>query len=217
MEKISLIFKEFGVFVLVGVIGVGVIFLGMWGVMGSEKATVEIVKGDGIGASNIGTSNIGTSNIGTSNIGEENEIQIVVDLAGAVEKPGVYKLPSGSRIGDVLVMGGGLASGADREWVAKTLNLAEVVEDGEKVYIPSREVNSNIATSNLVIKEGQKSGKVNINTASLAQLDGLEGIGGVRAKLIMDNRPYSKIDDLVSKAKIPESVYEKIKGSVTIY
>lgn len=198
MEKISLYIKEFGVFVLVGVIGIAVIFLGVWGVMGSEKATVEVIKSQNKEQSNI----------------EYREGQITVDVAGAVEKPGVYQLPSGSRIGDVLVMGGGLASGADREWVAKTLNLAEVVEDGEKVYIPMMGIER---TENKNVEYRESQGKVNINTASLAQLDGLDGIGGVRAKLIMDNRPYSKVSDLVDKAKIPESVYEKIRDSVTIY
>ncbi len=199
MEKISLIVKEFGVFILVGMVGVGIVLYGLWGVIGSEKATVEIIKNQDLGSS-----------IGSVGL-------ITVDVSGAVEKPGVYQLPSGSRIGDALVAGGGLSGDADREWVAKTINLAEVVEDGEKVYIPSIQTISDSVSQKTGVSVSQKSGMVNINTASLTELDGLEGIGEVRAKTILDNRPYSKIDDLVDKAKIPEGVYEKIKDKITVY
>ena len=170
--------------------------------MGSEKAVVEIV-----------TSN---SPITNSQI-LQSETQIVVDVAGAVEKPGVYKLPVDSRIGDALVMAGGLAGEADREWVAATLNLAEPVKDGGKVYIPYRDEKRNIGNSNTLIAEKQKNGKVNINTASEGELDTLVGIGEVRAQAIIANRPYGDIEELVSKAKIPQSVYEKIRDNISVY
>lgn len=196
MEKISLIIKEFGIFVLIGVVGIGLIVYALWSQLKPEEARVEIVKNQDLASSN-------------------QSGQVVVDLAGAVEKPGVYKMPPGSRIGDVLVAGGGLASTADREWVAKTLNLAEEVKDGQKVYIPEKQTTK---SANQNITELPKaSGKVNINTASLTELDNLEGIGEVRARLIMDNRPYGKIEELMSKAKIAETVYEKIKDKITIY
>ena len=200
MEKISLFIREFGALIIAGVVGIGILIYGLWGVLAPEKVKVEIVK-----------SNIGNSNTVIS------EMQIVVDIAGAVEKPGVYKLPSGSRIGDALVMAGGLSAKADREWVAKTMNLAEVVEDGEKVYIPAIQIISDSVSQKVSVSESQKSGKVNINTASESELDSLEGVGEVRSKLILDNRPYSKVSDLVEKAKIPESVYEKIKDKISVY
>lgn len=196
MEKISLIIKEFGIFVLIGVVGIGLIVYALWSQLKPEDARVEIVKNQDVASSN-------------------QSGQVVVDLAGAVEKPGVYKMPPGSRIGDVLVAGGGLASTADREWVAKTLNLAEEVKDGHKVYIPEKQT-ANPVNQNIT-ELPKASGKVNINTASLTELDSLEGIGEVRARLIMDNRPYGKIEELMSKAKIPETVYEKIKDKITIY
>ena len=200
MEKISLFIREFGALIIAGVVGIGILIYGLWGVLAPEKVKVEIVK-----------SNIGNSDTVIS------EMQIVVDIAGAVEKPGVYKLPSGSRIGDALVMAGGLSAKADREWVAKTMNLAEVVEDGEKVYIPAIQIISDSVSQKVSVSESQKSGKVNINTASESELDSLEGVGEVRSKLILDNRPYSKVSDLVEKAKIPESVYEKIKDKISVY
>ena len=216
MEKIVDFLREFGVLIIVGVVGSGILIFGLWGVMG-ERATVEIVKG-------------GSQPVRSDLVGSENDLQptrsdllITVDVAGAVQKPGVYKLPNGSRIGDALVMAGGLGEKADREWVSKTINLAEVVKDGGKIYLPVyKETPSQIESKGVSlggqgVTLGITSKKININTASLSELDSLVGIGEVRARTIMDNRPYSDTNDLVTKAKIPQSVYEKIKDLVTVY
>ncbi len=112
-------------------------------------------------------------------------------------------------------MAGGLAASADRSWVAATLNLAEKLEDGEKVYIP--ENSDNRTTQSIGVSETQKYQKININKVSLSELDSLMGIGASRAQAIVDNRPYSKTEEIVSKAKIPESVYEKIRDSISVY
>lgn len=146
-------------------------------------------------------------------ISGEEEGTIWVDLAGAVMQPGVYELPSGSRYKDLLARAGGLSAGADREWVEKNLNLAEKLEDSAKVYIPSQnETTSNVAGESTVV-----SGKININTASLSELDTLWGIGEVRAKDMVDNRPYSSIDELLSKKVIPSNVFEKIEDEITVF
>lgn len=204
MEKIVLILKEFGIFIGVGLVGLAIMGYGVIGSGSKEEAKVEIVR-SGV-----------QENVEQQNMEYGNK-EILVDIAGGVEKPGLYKLQSGSRIGDVIVMAGGFSQQADLDWVAQTLNLAEVLKDGGKVYIPIRNVDSNIATSNIGKEERQGQGKVNINTASVGELDSLAGIGEVRAKAIVDNRPYSKLEELVSKAKIPESVFEKIKDQVSVY
>jgi competence protein ComEA len=198
VEKIIQFLKQYGVLVGIGLVGVGVLIYGVYLEVSAEKPVVEIVKGDG-----------------KSEKGESAEI--MVDVAGAVEKPGLYKLTSGSRIGDALVMAGGLSATADREWVAKSINLAEVLKDGGKVYVPVLYKDDPSQTQSKGSSLGTANNKININTASMSELDGLMGIGEVRARLIMDNRPYSNIDELVSKAKIPQSVYEEIKDSVSIY
>src|SRR3989339_1653912 len=61
--------------------------------------------------------------------------EMVVDVSGAVEKPGVYRLGQGSRIVDALAAAGGLSSEADRDFLSKTINLSQLVTDGMKVYI----------------------------------------------------------------------------------
>ncbi len=193
MEKISDFLREFGVIVVVGLIGGGILIYGLWGVVGGEQATVEIVKN------------------------EPQTGEIVVDVAGAVEKPGVYTLPSGSRIGEALVVAGGLSAQADREWVAKTINLAKEIKDQEKIYIPAVQQVSGSGGQKVRESVDQINDKVNINTASVGELDGLVGIGEVRAQNIVANRPYGTTAEIVSKAKIPESVYEEIKDSLTLY
>ena len=187
MDKIILFLRQFGWIVIVGLIGCGTLIYGLWGQIVPQESVVEIIKG-----------------------GNSDNLEIVIDVSGAVEKPGLYKLQNGSRIGDALVMAGGLSAGADREWVGKTINLAEILKDGGKVYIPEK----NSASGGGGVND---SGLVNINTGTLGELDGLTGIGEVRAKTIMDNRPYSNVDELVSKAKIPESVVEKIKDQISVY
>jgi len=73
---------------------------------------------------------------------EEKEVgedrTIFVDLEGAVEKPGLYELPAGARINDLLIRAGGLSARADRDWVERNLNLAQKLADGVKIYIPRR-------------------------------------------------------------------------------
>lgn len=199
MEKISLFLRQFGIVVLVGAIGIGVLIAGLWGEMGGERARVEIISGEQHTANSV------------------QQLQIVVDVAGAVEKPGVYKLPSGSRIGDALVMAGGLSASADREWVAKSINLAEIVKDGGKIYIPEKGTTERETPSLRNGKGVTLGNKVNINMASTGELYALPGIGEARAKIIIENRPYGSISELLSKAKIPQGVYDKIKDLVGIY
>lgn len=145
--------------------------------------------------------------------GEEETGTIWVDLAGAVMQPGVYELPSGSRFKDLLAQAGGLAAGADREWVEKNLNLAQKLEDAQKVYIPSQmETEGEVAGEETAV-----SGKININTASASELDTLWGIGEARAKAIIDSRPYSSVNELQTKKVIPSNVFERIKDEITVF
>lgn len=191
--------RKWGVITTFGLVGIGLVIYGFWGQIKPREVKVEIIKEKG----------------------ESDKVkvggEIVVDVAGAVEKPGVYKLPSNSRIGDALVLAGGLAASADREWVAATLNLAEKLEDGEKVYIPDKSVSQQASDSVGWINGKSVSTKININSASVSELDTLDGIGESRAKAIVANRPYSKTEEIVIKAKIPQSVYEKISSNISVY
>lgn len=151
--------------------------------------------------------------------------EITAEISGAVTNAGVYKLQNGSRVEDLLISAGGFSVDADRVWTDKYLNRAAKISDGEKVYIPKTGEQSNRLTANNSgdIKVDQQvlgleqSGMININTASLKELDGLPGIGPTYGQSIIDHRPYSNSQELVSKGAIKQSVYEKIKDKVTVY
>lgn len=133
---------------------------------------------------------------------------IVVDVRGAVVSPGVYELPLEARVQDALIIAGGLAEGADRNFVSKSINLAQKIQDGSKVYIPFiGETVAGVST--------QTTG-ININTASESELDTLSGIGPATASKIIENRPYQAVEDLVSKKVIGQKTFEKIKEKITV-
>jgi competence protein ComEA len=157
--------------------------------------------------------------------------EIIVEVAGSVEKPGVYKLSPGARVEDALISAGGISANADRTWMEKTLNRAAKLSDGQKILIPASPTGGSVVSQSGGVTaknsggdqtvstdfSAQGSGLVNINTASLSQLDTLPGIGQVYAQKIIEHRPYSTLDELVSKGAVGKSLYEKIKDQITIY
>ena len=149
---------------------------------------------------------------------EELGSKLVADVAGAVIKPGVYELKAGARINEALIAAGGLGEAADREWVEKNLNLAAKVTDGQKIYIPSREEsNTNKDSPRSTLQGLSLKEKININTASSAELDTLWGVGEATAKKIIDSRPYGAVEELLTKKAVKNNVYEAIKDSVSVY
>lgn len=141
---------------------------------------------------------------------------IYVDIAGAVVKPGLYRLAQGSRLADLLRASGGLAPGVDRAYFERTFNLAHLMTDQEKVYIPLEGgVTLGTETMGSTVSHTTSSG-ININTATAVQLDTLPGVGPVTSNKIIDGRPYSSLDELVSKKIISKSVFEKIKELISI-
>jgi len=184
--KFPLIFSLFGLTLIgIGVLTVRTLFF--------EEPTLEI----------------------TSDAEQISPAKIVVDLSGAVIKPDVYELVSGSRINDLLVMAGGLAAGADRDWVAKNINLAQKLADGAKIYIPKVGELSSLNPANSSIPLNLS--KINLNTATIPELDTLWGIGEATAKKIISGRPFQKPEDLLYKKIVKSNVWEAIKDLVTVY
>ena len=138
--------------------------------------------------------------------------EIYVDVSGEVEKAGVYKLENGTRMKDALAAAGGLSLRADREFVAQSINLAEKLVDGQKVFVPA------ISDQPSAVKGASTSiNKININKAEMASLETLTGVGAVRAQAIVDGRPYQATNDLLTKKIVSASVYEKIKDKISVY
>lgn len=150
---------------------------------------------------------------------------VVVDVQGAVEKPGVVELASGARIQEALAAAGGLSANADQAYVGKVVNQAAKVSDGMKIYIPfegeqglvnnktGESARGSVALSVL----GTQANVVNINTASLSELDTLDGVGEKTAQKIIAGRPYQRPEELVEKKIVGQAVWGKIKDNVSVY
>ncbi len=140
---------------------------------------------------------------------------LFVDIQGAIERSGIYQLLEGSRVNDLLIKAGGLSSEADRDWVAKNINLAQKLSDGAKIYIPKKGEPSSGSEGR--VAGTSFLGKININTASKSELETLPGIGSAYAQRIIENRPYSTVDELLQVPGIGPKTLEKIKEKVTIW
>ena len=143
----------------------------------------------------------------------------VVDVAGAVKKPGIYHLPEESRVGDAITAAGGLNDTADKELIARQFNLAMKVTDGMKLYIPAvGEVKvDNISALSTSQGTADTNQQININTAGEAALDSLPGVGSVTAGKIISGRPYTATDELVTKKIVSQKVFDRIKDRISTY
>lgn len=135
--------------------------------------------------------------------------ELVVDVGGEVARPGVYKLPAGSRIEDALRAAGGEAEGADTNYIEKYLNKAAKVSDGQKIYIPARSAQPTTLNA--------QNNRTNINSASQAELEGLPRIGSETAGKIVAGRPYQNISELVERKIVGQKVFEQIKDQISIW
>jgi competence protein ComEA len=141
---------------------------------------------------------------------------VMVHVAGAVAAPGLYELVSGARIQDAMVAAGGALPDADLD----AINLARRVRDGEKVTVPagtSPGAKSEVAGAVATLAPGQR---LDINSATVEQLDQLPGIGEAYSRAIVDGRlvdgPYGAIEDLTARRVIPAATFEQIRDLVTV-
>ena len=143
---------------------------------------------------------------------EDNNVssKIKVDVEGAVVKPGVYELDNTARIQDALIAAGGFSASADRTIVSKKLNLASRLVDGSKIYIPQK------GEEMILTSSGSVEGTININSATAEQLDTLSGIGPTTAEKIINLRPYSSLEDLVTKKAVSQKVFDSIKDKINL-
>lgn len=146
---------------------------------------------------------------------------IYVDVGGEVNNPGLYALPEGARINDAVVIAGGITDEADLTEV----NLAYILTDAMKVTIPKKikevkKTKTVVSTSvNMTSENNTNTGKININTATKAQLKTLSGIGDSTADKIIkyreENGNFNNIEDIKKVSGIGESKYNKIADKIT--
>lgn len=147
-------------------------------------------------------------------------VAITVEVRGAVAKPGVYNLPAGSRVQDALTLAGDVASNAE----TRNLNLARKLNDGEQLYVLA----AGEATAPPLPSPGKgaptvvkpPAGKININSATVAELDTLPGIGPAIAQRIVDyraqNGAFKSIEELKKVRGIGDAMFEQVKELITV-
>ncbi len=140
---------------------------------------------------------------------------VFVHVAGEVRRPGVYELPEGSRVIDVLDAAGGAERGAE----LAALNLAAVLTDGQQVLVAGRAAPGSPAPGGAVASPGQPA-TVNVNTATPEELETLPGIGEVLAAAIVQFReehgPFTSVDQLLDVSGIGEVTLEELRDFVTV-
>jgi competence protein ComEA len=145
---------------------------------------------------------------------------LVVDVAGAVVKPGVYRLGAGARIGDAIDAAGGFGPRVDAARVGVELNLAAKLADGQQVRVPSRD--DPIAAGGGgggAGSGGNAKPRIDLNAATQAELESLPGIGPVTAGKILDARsqaPFRTVDELRERGLVGQKTFDSLRALITV-
>ena len=156
-------------------------------------------------------------------IDELEEGYLVLHITGEINNPGIVKVKSGSRIADVIDAAGGLTQNAD----TNKINLAYVVSDGQKLYIPSifdetekQLISEEIGENVLEVNTDKTKNKININTATQTELEELKGIGPSTALKIIkyrkENGNFKNIEEIKNVPGIGDAKFEAIKDIICI-
>jgi len=154
------------------------------------------------------------STINTFNMHTKDTTTIVVYICGAVKESKVITLTENSRICDAIDAVGGLTTEAD----LTNINLAYILEDGEKIYIPKK--GEEIQDTSILFNNSSSSNKININNATQTELETIPGIGPTTALKIInyrnENGKFFKIEDIKNVSGIGDSKFNSIKEYITI-
>ncbi|WP_182003496.1 helix-hairpin-helix domain-containing protein [Priestia aryabhattai] len=184
---------------------------------GGEKPESSLQTSDIIKAESSATRKEGESS--DQVISSQDSPFVMVDIKGAVQKPGVYQLPKDARVKDALAQAGGATKEAD----LRQLNLASKLQDEMAVYIPAagEEIPPSSPVSS-ISSSGTSNDQplVNINTANTDELQTLNGIGPSKASAIVsyreENGLFQTVEDLGQVSGIGEKSLEKIKAQITV-
>jgi competence protein ComEA len=141
---------------------------------------------------------------------------VVVQVVGAVVRPGVYSLPAGSRVADAIAAAGGYSTEVDPRAAETRLNLAAKLQDAQTIVVPRR---GDTAGGSAGTGASAPSGPLNLNTATAEQLDTLPGIGPATAAKIITSRqerPFATVDDLVTRKLVTAATLAKFRDQVTV-
>ena len=153
------------------------------------------------------------------------EAAVVVEVGGAVTRPGVYRLPAGSRVADAVAAAGGFGPRVDVEGADRALNLAALVRDGDEIHVPARGETGASAAAGGGGRRGWRRGRpasaglIDLNRATAEQLDTLPGIGPATAAKIIaarEERPFASLDDVRDRKVVGAATLAKIQALVTV-
>lgn len=128
---------------------------------------------------------------------ERQQPEVTVSIAGAVRNPGLYELPWGSRVADLVELAGGLSEEAEETLV----NLATPLDTGASIVVPTQ-----------TTQDGER--RISLNSATMRELESLPGIGPVLAQRIVDYRPFYGVDELVKVSGIGPVTLERLRPLV---
>lgn len=169
---------------------------------------------------------------------EETEVDlcpVLVDISGAVTSPGVYCFEKGSSVIDAVKRAKGFLPSAGYKYISMKINLATVMLDNSKIYIPfEQDYDCNLLTFSLpkaivdiTIPDtqpndgdpntpGTDQGCISINNATQEKLESLDGVGPSTALKIIEGRPYSALEDLLNVSGIGEATFNKFKEKICL-
>ncbi|MFI5262545.1 MAG: helix-hairpin-helix domain-containing protein [Candidatus Limnocylindrales bacterium] len=139
-------------------------------------------------------------------------VGLVVDVEGAVRRPGIRTLPPGSRVADAITAAGGYSGAVDAAAAASELDLADPLQDGAKVLVPARGTAAGAGTS-------PRPSRIDLNHATAAELDSLPGIGPATAAKIITARQqqsFRSVNDLLTRKLVGPATFAKLKDLVTV-
>ncbi len=223
----------------VGVLGIPVPWLvaGATAVMVTVALVGVMLAGSGTPIVRVAGSDPTTSDgpdpSGSGEVGAGSEL--VVEVAGAVAHPGLYRLVPGQRVADAIAAAGGYSPRVDAGRATAALNLAARIADGDRIMVPSRDdpsppagagadgtaggASTGSTGTGAVQGTGAGTGPVDLNRATSAELDALPGIGPVTAAKIIaarEERPFGSVDDLRTRKLVGPALFEKLRTLVVV-